>query len=87
MLGGALIALYFAVCSLTCLPIIPNHYLRNLGLGLHFVYFPIAAYLTTSSAMNLPFDLRLSSYGNTLSLGLIYAMLWFRMVDTQKPVA
>ncbi|MCE0498020.1 MAG: hypothetical protein LV481_08765 [Methylacidiphilales bacterium] len=85
MLGAALVALYFAVCSLTCLPIIPNDYLRSLGLGLHFIYLPIAVYLTTLGAIDIPFSLRLGVYADRLSLGLIYAMLWFRMLEMQRP--
>lgn len=85
MLGAALVALYFAVCSLTCLPIIPHHYLRFLGLGLHFIYLPIVVGLIALSASAIPFSFRLGSYSNELSLGLIYVMLWFRMVDTQRP--
>ena len=87
VLGGALIALYFAVCSLSCLPIVPYHFLRFWGLSLHFIYLPIALCLTTLNGMNLPFFFSLDRYAEALALGLIYAMLWFRMIDARKPIA
>ncbi len=85
ILGAALLVLYFAACALTCLPLLPSQKVRTIGWGLHFVYMPIAAFLTTFSAIDLPWDLRLWSYSNSLSLGLIYAMLWFRIIDRQVP--
>jgi hypothetical protein len=84
VLGAVLVAVYFVVCTLTSLPILPNQYLRPIGLGLHFIYMPIAVFLTTLTETSLPFEYSLSRYATSLTLGLIYAMLWFRMVEAQK---
>jgi len=80
MLGAALLVLYFAACSLTCLLSIPTRYLCYSGLVLHFIFLPIVVFLTT---FGVPTGFRFGAYANELSLGLIYAMLWFRTIDTQ----
>jgi len=85
MLGAALLVLYFVICALTCLPVWSARKLRFIGLVMHFVNMPIAVFLTTFSSIDLPWDMQLWSYGNSLSWGLIYAMLWFRMVEKQTP--
>jgi hypothetical protein len=80
-LGGLLLVLYFAVCSLSCLPILSKRNLIMWGLGLHFVYLPVAVLLT---ALGTPAGFFFYGYISSLSLGLCYAMLWFRMVGMEE---
>lgn len=85
-LEDGLAGLYFVVCSLTCLPIILKRNLRSFGLGLHFIYFPTVVCLATMFT-SVSVWYRFGAFGGELSRGLIYAMLWFRMIDMQKAVA
>ncbi len=81
MLGAALLVIYFIACALTSLPILSGRYFRRFGLGLNFVFMPIAVLLASMTRFDLPFELRLYGFAQELSWGLIYAMLWFRMAD------
>ena len=86
MIGDFMLDLYLGACVLTCVPLLPAQQLRTLVLGLHFILLPIATFLTTFSALSLPWEIRLAVFAHALSLGLIYAMLWFRMIERPIPL-
>jgi hypothetical protein len=85
MFGDAMLILYLGACVLTCVPLLSTRQLRTTGLVLHFVVMPVGAFLKTFSALSLPWEIRMSIFGHVLSLGLIYAMLWFRMAAQRLP--
>ena len=84
LIGDATLLVYLGICVLTCVPLLPARQMLTLGLSLHFIVLPIAMFLTTFTALTLPWGIRLSAFTHNLTMALIYAMLWFRMLEKQR---